>query len=245
MIDAAPQIAELIAAASSLKILITSRVLLHLTAEREFVVPPLAVPDEIAQISLDELSNYEAIELFVERARKAKSSFTLTDENAADVAEICARLDGLPLAIELAAARIKILSPRAILPKLENRLKLLTGGANDLPARQQTMRGAIEWSYDLLTEDEKRLFRRLAIFANGFTFEAAEAVCSNDELQIADYKSNGNERLKTADQIEVLDLITSLADKSLLSAKEQAADEQRFRMLETVREYGLESLEKK
>ena len=222
--DAAPNIAELVSAAN-LKILITSRVLLHLSKEREFIVPPFALPNNTAQISLDELSNYEAIKLFVERARNVKPNFALREDNAKSVTEICSRLDGLPLAIELAAARVKILSPRAILAKLENRLKLLTGGARDLPARQQTMRGAVEWSYDLLNEDEKTLFRRLAVFAGGFTFEAAEAVCGGSDLLI-------------------LDLITSLVNKSLLVAKEQADGEQRFRMLEVVREYALESLEK-
>ncbi len=165
--DAAPNIAELLSAADNLKILITSRVLLHLSKEHEFVVPPLALPNDTTQISLDELSNYEAIILFVERARNAKPNFALREENAKSVTEICRRLDGLPLAIELAAARVKIFSPPTILTKLENRLKLLTGGARDLPARQQTMRGAAAWSYDLLTEDEKTLFRRLAVFAGG------------------------------------------------------------------------------
>ncbi|MEP7038471.1 MAG: protein kinase, partial [Acidobacteriota bacterium] len=227
--DAAPAIAELLSAANRLKILITSRTLLHLSVEREFVVPPLSLPSDISQVSFDELSNYEAVKLFDQSARNIKPNFALTEENANDVAEICARLDGLPLAIELAAARIKILSPRAILAKLENRLKLLTGGASDLPARQQTMRGAIEWSYDILTANEKKLFRRLSVFAGGFSFEAAEAVCGNDEL--------------SKDRIEVLDLITSLVDKSLIGQKEQPNDEFRFRMLEVVREYAAEFLE--
>jgi predicted ATPase len=132
-----------------------------LTAEREFVVPPLSMPDEIKQISLDKLLKYEAIKLFIERAQNIKPSFTLLEENAQTIAEICTRLEGLPLAIELAAARVKFLSPQAILAKLENRLKLLTGGARDLPARQQTMRGAVEWSYDLLPNDEKICFAAL------------------------------------------------------------------------------------
>jgi len=227
--DAATQISELLSAANRLKILITSRALLHLSFEYEFVVPPLAVPSNIKSVSLAELSEYEAIKLFVERARNAKANFALTEENAKSVAEICARLDGLPLAIELGAARVKILSPQAILSKLQNRLKLLTGGAKDLPARQQTMRGAVGWSYDLLTADEKLLFNRLAVFAGGFTFEAAEAVCANFDSD--------------KEYLEVLDLITSLVDKSLLVAKEQASGDLRFRMLEVVREYALESLE--
>jgi non-specific serine/threonine protein kinase len=227
--DAATQISELLSAASRLKILITSRALLHLSIEHEFIVPPLAVPSKIESISLAELSEYEAIKLFVERAQNAKANFTLTEENAKSVAEICARLDGLPLAIELAAARTKILSPQAILSKLENRLKLLTGGAKDLPARQQTMRGAVGWSYDLLSADEKGLFRRLAVFSGGFTFEAAEAVCASHDSD--------------EEYLEVLDLISSLVDKSLLVAKEQSSGDLRFRMLEVVREYALESLE--
>ena len=251
VMTAAPNIAELIAAASGLKILITSRVLLHLSAEREFVVPPLEMPSDVSQVSLDELSNYEAIRLFVERAQNAKSNFALREENARSVAEICARLDGLPLAIELAAARVKILTPNAILAKLENRLNLLTGGAKDLPARQQTMRGAVEWSYDLLNEDEKTLFRRLAVFAGGFTFEAAEAVVEEEkrrkgeEVIVSDTQSVSStpQLLISSSQIDILDLITSLVDKSLLVSKEQAEGEMRFRMLEVVREYALESLE--
>ncbi len=254
VIDAAPKIAELLSAASKLKILITSRVPLHLSAEREFVVPPLAVPDEISQISLDELLNYEAIKLFVERARNAKSNFALREENARSIAEICARLEGLPLAIELAAARVKILSPQMILTKLENRLKLLTGGASDLPARQQTMRGAVEWSYDLLNEDEKTLFRLLAVFAGGFTFEAAEAIVQSSSVLSPRFSAPASleEKLKFevktpheggTQNPDVLELITSLVDKSLLVAKEQADGESRFRMLEVVREYALNHLE--
>jgi predicted ATPase/serine/threonine protein kinase len=226
--NAAPQIREILNA-SRLKILITSQTLLHLTVEREFVVPPLAVPSEIRELSLATVANYEAVKLFLQRAQKAKPGFVLTEENAQSVAEICARLDGLPLAIELAAARAKILAPQAILTKLENRLKLLTGGARDLPARQQTMRGAVEWSYGLLSEDEKKLFRRLSVFAGGFTFEAAEAVCGGYE--------------PPEEQIDFLDLLTSLVDKSLLVTKEQfEGGETRFQMLEVVRDYALESL---
>ncbi len=236
VVTAAPQIGELLSAAPQLKILITSRILLHLSAEREFVVPPLALPADAASLSYDEISNYEAVKLFVERARNAKSSFALTDENAKSVAEICLRLDGLPLAIELAAARVKILSPNAILTKLENRLQLLTGGAQDLPARQQTMRGAVAWSYDLLPEDERQLFQRLSVFVGGFMFEAAEAVCNN-------YESDESEIRNPKSEINALDGITSLVDQSLVVSKEQTDGEMRFRMLEVVREYALEMLE--
>lgn len=223
---AAPIVAELLTDASRLKILVTSRSLLHLNSEREFIVPPLAVPEKSADISLSELLQYEAIRLFVERAQSVKPHFGLTVENAGSVVDICSRLDGLPLAIELAAARVKILSPQAILPRLENRLKLLTGGARDLPVRQQTMRGAVEWSYDLLDEDEKVLFRRLAIFSGGFRLESAETIGGFEPLQI-----------------EVIDGVTSLIDNSLLVQKELPDGETRFRMLEVVREYALDSLD--
>ncbi len=227
--DGAPQIAELLTV-STLKILITSRILLRLSLEAEFIVPPLTVPSQFHQVPAKELADYEAVKLFVQRAQKAKPFFKLTEENAENVADICTRLDGLPLAIELAAARVKILTPKAILTKLENRLQLLTGGASDLPERQQTMRGAIEWSDNLLHEDEKALFRRLAIFAGGFTYEAAEAVCKNEESTIG--------------QTDFLDLLTSLAEKSLLVTIEQPeGSEPRFRMLEVVREYAFGSLE--
>jgi predicted ATPase/tRNA A-37 threonylcarbamoyl transferase component Bud32 len=241
--EAAPQIRELLSA-PQIRILITSRTLLRLSAEREFVVPPLAAPSEISQISRDEAAQYEAVKLFVERAQKAKPNFALTEENARHIAEICARLDGLPLAIELAAARVKILSPHAILTKLENRLQLLTGGARDLPVRQQTMRGAVEWSYELLSEDEKRLFRRLAVFEGGFTFEAAEAVCGGQNVK--EPPASGDRLSPTVFfslPTNVLDGVTSLVEKSLLVPKEQANGDARFQMLEVVREYALDALE--
>jgi predicted ATPase/DNA-binding winged helix-turn-helix (wHTH) protein len=230
VISAANVLAELISAALHLKILVTSRALLRLPTEREFVVPPLDLPETGAQISLADLSQNESIKLFVERAQNIKPAFALTVENAASVAEICRWLEGLPLAIELAAARIKILSPAQILARLENRLKLLTGGARDLPARQQTMRGAIDWSHDLLDEDEKILFRRLSIFEGGFNVETAEAIVSN--LPSSD-----------KNEIDVLNIITSLIEHSLLIQKETANDESRLRMLEVVREFALEKLE--
>ncbi len=229
---AAPLLAELLASSPHLKMLVTSRALLHLSAEYEVIVPPLSVPSAVAHTCADDLLKYEAVRLFVERAQMVKPNFMLTDENARSVAEICTRLEGLPLAIELAAARIKVLQPQAISARLENRLKLLTGGARDLPARQQTMRGAVEWSYDLLERDEKVLFRRLAVFAGGATIEAAESVCSGHGLT-----------LQTESEIDTLDGIASLVDKSLLVQKERAEGESRFRMLEVVREYALESLQ--
>jgi non-specific serine/threonine protein kinase len=224
---AASLVAELLAAAPRLKIVVTSRALLHVSLEREYLVPPLATPATSMQFSPGELMRYEAVTLFVTRARAVKADFALTDENARSVAEICMRVDGLPLAIELAAARVKVLSPRAILSRLDRRLKVLTGGALDLPTRQQTISGAMEWSYELLPEGEKQLFRRLAVFAGGFTFDAAEGVVG-----------------QTAEPtIEMLDGVTSLVDKSLLVASPQSRGEIRFRMLEVVREYALDRLE--
>ena len=195
-------------------------------AEHRFPVPPLALPDSRNLPSLERLSQYEAVRLFIERARSVKPDFSVTNESAPFVAEICARLDGLPLAIELAAARISILSPQAILIRLQSRLKLLTGGARDLPARQQTLRGAFEWSYDLLDAGEQQLFRRLAAFVGGFTFEAAEAVC------------NANTDL----DIDILDGVMSLSGESLLRELQEDDAEARFGMLETTREFALEKL---
>jgi predicted ATPase/class 3 adenylate cyclase len=227
VLPAAPLVAELLAAAPGLKLMATSRAALRLRGEKEFAVPPLSLPDPKRLPALEALSQYAAVALFIQRAVDVRPEFTVTNENAPAVAEICARLDGLPLAIELAAARIKLLPPQALLARLENRLKLLTGGARDLPARQQTLRGAIAWSCDLLEEPEKRLFRRLAVFVAGCTLEAAEAVCSADgDLEI-----------------DVLEGLASLVDKSLLQQNDLASGEPRFTMLETIREYGLEELE--
>jgi tetratricopeptide (TPR) repeat protein len=172
------------------------------------------------------LSEYPAVALFIQRARAVKPDFALTDDNAAAVVQICARLDGLPLAIELAAARVKILTPAAILGRLESRLRLLTGGARDLPERQQTLRRAMDWSFELLTGEEQKLFRRLAVFVGGFTLEAAEAV------------SNAGEDL----DLDGFDGVSSLVDKSLLQQTGESAGDARFGMLETIREYGLERL---
>lgn len=226
---AASQLAELAAVPGGLKVLVTSRNLLHVNAEHEFHVPALALPPDTSRMAPEELSTCEAVRLFVERARRVRSNFTLTAENGECVAAICVRVDCLPLAIELAAARIKMLSPQAILAKLENRLTLLTGGAADLPARQQTMRGAVQWSYDLLAETEKDLFRLLSVFEGGFTIDAAEAVVHD--------ASAG----KLSD--DVLDGMTSLVDKSLLVSKERPNGEYRFRMLQVVREYARECFE--
>jgi predicted ATPase/predicted Ser/Thr protein kinase len=226
IIEAAPLLAELLAVAPSLKVLVTSREGLHVYNEHEFPVSPLALPDAKSVISRSELSRFSAISLFVQRAAAVKPDFELTEENAPTVAEICARLDGLPLAIELAAARVKLLSVSAIRARLASRLQLLTGGARDLPARQQTLRQAIDWSYDLLTEPEQKLLRRLSVFWSGCTLEAVEAVCDTK-------KDLG---------IDVLDGMSSMVDKSLVRQTEQTDGEPRFVMLETIREYAFVKL---
>lgn len=226
VIGAAPFMAELLNASTRLKVLITSRAPLRITGEHEFAVPPLSVPAPGQSLAIEALAQYAAVELFIARASAVKSDFTLTSENAPAIVQICARLDGLPLAIELAAARVKVLPPRALLARLESRLKVLMGGARDLPSRQQTMRGAIAWSYELLDEEEKKLFRRLSVFVGGCGLEAVEYVCN-----------------KSGDlQIDVLDGVASLVDKSLLQQKEMADAEPRFAMLETITEFGLEQL---
>ena len=226
VVDAAPLVTDLLGAAPDIRILVTSRTRLRLSGEHEHVVPPLGLPDPAEQVSYEAVAESSAVQLFVARAQAVQEAFALTAENAPALAAICRRLDGLPLAIELAAARVKVLSPSALLARLERRLVVLTGGGRDLPARQQTMRDAIAWSYDLLSVPEQRLFRRLAIFVGGCTFAAAEAIAhASGELGI-----------------DPLDGLTSLVDKSLLQRVEAADGEPRFSMLETVRELGLEKL---
>jgi predicted ATPase len=227
LIQASPVVAEILATAPNLKILVTSRAALHLYGEHEFPVPPLALPDSKSMPSLAALSQCPAVALFVQRAAAAKPEFELNAENARAVTEICARLDGLPLAIELAAARVKVLSLSAIQTRLTSRLQLLTGGARDLPQRQQTLRAAIDWSYDLLSAAEQKLFRRLSVFAGGCTLEGVEAVCDT----------------KGDLDLDLLDGMASMVDKSLLQQVEQALGESRFVMLETIREYAREKLE--
>jgi predicted ATPase len=224
---AEPTVAELLVLAPNLKILVTSRAALHVYGEHEFPVPALALPDSRSLPPLDALSQYSAVALFVERAIAAKPDFELTRENAAAVVEICVRLDGLPLAIELAAARTKVLSPAAMRTRLASRLQLLTGGARDLPLRQQTLRAAIDWSYDLLNAAEQKLLRRLSVFVGGCTLEGVEAVC--------DTKGDLG--------LDLLDGMASMVDKSLLQQVEPAQGESRFVMLHTIREYALERLE--
>ena len=241
VVDAALLLAELLAAAPRLKILITSRAVLHLSGEHAFPVPPLALPDSASLQSasadvVSALSHYTAVELFIQRAQAVKPDFQVTTGNAAAVAEICARLDGLPLAIELAAARIKLFPPQALLARLSSRLKLLVGGGQDRPARQQTLRSAIDWSYDLLDTTEQALFRRMGIFANGGTVESAEAVLRTEGRGLSEESP-----LSALDpQSSFLDGLASLVDKSLLRQQVGPDGEPRFTMLETIREYALE-----
>jgi predicted ATPase/class 3 adenylate cyclase len=226
VLRAAPTVTELLGAAPGLKVLATSRAPLGLYGEHEFPVPPLALPDLKSPPPLERLTQYEAVGLFVERARAVKPDFKVTNESAPAVAEICVRLDGLPLAIELAAARIKMLPPRAMLQRLSSRLKLLTGGARDLPERQRTLRATIEWSHALLGEGELILFARLAVFSGGRTLEAIEAVCDAEgDLPVDSFEG-----------------VSSLLDKSLLRQEERPEEEPRFVMLETVHEFAREKL---
>jgi predicted ATPase len=228
---AAQLVGELLAASPRLKVLVTSRTPLHIYGEHEFVVPPLALPNPEHLPALDELAQCASVELLVARAHAVKPDFALTEANASDVAAICARLDGLPLAIELAAARTKLFTPQALLARLalthrDSPLHLLAGGARDLPARQQTLRNAIAWSYDLLDAGGQALLRRLGVFVGGCTLEVIAAVC------------NANSDLR----MDIVDGIASLVDHSLLQQAEGANGEPRFRMLETIHEYALEQL---
>jgi predicted ATPase len=224
VVAAAADVAELLAACPSMKVLVTSRVALRLSGEHEFPVPPLTVPGPTAVSAAEDLHRYSAFALFTERARAAHPGFTLTPENARAVAELCNRLDGLPLAIELAAARVKLFSPRALLSRLGRRLDLLKDGPRDRPARHQTLRQAIAWSYDLLDEDVRRFFRALSVFVGGCSLEAAEAVCG------------------TGSALDVIDGVATLVDQNLLRRDEDRAGEPRFLMLETIRSYALERL---
>ena len=224
--EAAVEVSALLARCRKLHVLVTSRAVLYLSGEHEFPVPPLSLPDPKHLPDLETLSQYESVALFIVRAKAVKPDFQVTNANAQAIAEICVRLDGLPLAIELATARIKILPPQALLAHLGQRFTLLTSGAQDVPARQQTLRNTIAWSYDLLDANEQRLFRRLSVFVGGATLEAIAALST----------SLGDE------PGQLLDGIASLIDKSLVRQTEQEAEEPRFVMLETIREYGREAL---
>ncbi|MDQ4127315.1 MAG: helix-turn-helix domain-containing protein, partial [Actinomycetota bacterium] len=218
LIEAAPEVAALLAAGPSTKVLVTSRAPLRLRGEQEYPVAPLAVPDPTRVPDAEDVTASPAAELFVERAQEANPSFLLTRKNAAAVAAICWRLDGLPLALELVAARARFLVPTELLPRLDQALE--AGGARDLPERQRTMRSTLDWSHDLLSEPERALFRRLSVFAGGFALEAAEEVANGED---------------------VLVLLGQLAEQSLIKA-EPREDETRYRMLEPIRQYALEKL---
>lgn len=219
--DAAADLGQLLAACPNLSLLVSSRVVLRVAGEREYLVPPLRLPDPADLPPPDQLSQYESVALFIDRARAVKPGFEVTNDNAPAVAEICVRLDGLPLAIELAAARIRILTPQAMLGRLTDRLGLLAGGARDLPARQQTLRGAIAWSHDMLDEADRSLFAGLSVFVGGATIESVERVLAEGSA-------------------DVLDGLGSLVEKSLLRQVEGVGGEPRFTMLETIREYAAE-----
>jgi predicted ATPase/transcriptional regulator with XRE-family HTH domain len=223
VLAAAPEIAELIAACPGLTALATSREALRLRGEREWPVMPLPLPNLDRLLPVAELGHFPSIALFTARAEASDPRFSLTADNARAVATVCHRVEGVPLAIELAAARVKLLSPEALATRLEQRLPLLTGGARDAPARQRTLRGALTWSYDLLSPDEQTFFRRLGVFVGGWTLDAAEAVANPDS------------------DLSVLDALGSLIDKSLVRVDVRGADE-RYGMFETVREFALEQL---
>jgi predicted ATPase/DNA-binding CsgD family transcriptional regulator len=228
---AATHLANVLQVCPGLKMLVTSRAVLHVRGEYEFLVTPLALPNPERLADHERVSQVASVALFLERTQAILPDFHVTTENAAAIAEICLRLDGLPLAIELAAARIKLLPPQALLTRLNHRLHVLTEGTRDLPLRQQTLRNTLAWSYELLTEQEQYLFGQLSVFVGGCTLEAAEAVC--DAL--------GN---ASADQVgSVLECVASLIDKNLVQQQAQRDGEPRLMMLETIREYGLEVLE--
>ncbi|MFN8637813.1 MAG: tetratricopeptide repeat protein [Chloroflexota bacterium] len=239
LLPAAPQIAELLVACTGLKVLVTSRAALRIRGEHELAVPPLALPDPSEAAISSSVATCAAVELFVERAQAVRAEFALSDENAAIVAEICHRLDGLPLAIELAAARIRVLSPQAMLARLERRMPLLADGARDVPLRHRTLRNAIDWSYDLLTEPEQALFRRLAIFVGGCTLDAIEEVASC-ELRAASTDQVSSLTTHNS-QLAALDVLASLTSKSMVQ-QGNVDGEPRLTLLETLREYGLEQL---
>jgi len=226
VVDAATIVTDLLAAGPRLKALVTSRVALRVRAERQFPVPPLGLPDPTRLPQPPELVQYPALALFVERAQAVQPDFYLTEANAATVAHLCHRLDGLPLAIELIAARVRLLSPAEILHRLGGRFLLQSDGQRDIDERQRTLKNAIEWSYNLLVRDEQTLFARLAVFVGGWTLDAAESVCGNEASSLT---------------TPVLDLLALLVNKSLV-VRHEVRDGSHFALLETIREYALEQL---
>ncbi len=273
VVDAAPLVSELLAAAPDLTVLVTSRVPLHLAGEHEYALPPLALPPRPSHRSAPsstmgkgaqagiagrsralspvwetgsggerDVTQYDAIRLFHTRAQAVNHAFAVTAANAPIVTEICYRLDGLPLAIELAAARVKLFTPQALLARLDHRLNILTGGARDLPPRQQTLRGAIDWSYHLLGAEAQALFRRLGVFVGGWTLDAAEAIASELKIENEELRKDLQERAILNSQFSILNLLAALMDQSLIKQEPEPDDEPRFTMLETIREYALERL---
>jgi predicted ATPase len=237
VVSAAADVASLIEASPRSKLLVTSRTPLRVYGEHRYPVPPLGVPDLGRLPSPDAIAGYEAVALFLQRAQAAHGVFRAAPEELPTVAEICARLDGVPLAIELAAARVRIVPPPALLARLDRRLPMLTGGARNLPARQQTLRATIDWSYELLDQHEQALFRRLSVFAGGCTLELAEQVCGT--ASPPEPVAGGG-----AGPPDVFDGLASLVDKSLLERRDGHGGESRFVMLETIREYAGERLER-
>ncbi len=226
LLDSVVELLEpLLGRSPELTVLATSRESLGVAGETTWRVPPLALPTA-GPSSPEALTAYDAVALFVERARQARPNFAVTNDNAPAVAEICTRLDGIPLAIELAAARVRVLSPEGIRAGLDDRFRLLTGGSRRGMARQQTLAASVEWSYDLLAEAERTMLRRLSVFAGGFTLDGAEAVCSGEGIE----------------RLQVLDLVTSLVDKSLVVADDDRP-QTRYRLLETIRQFALSRLE--
>ena len=225
VVAAGPLVADLLAAAPGLRVLVTSRALLRVRGEREYPVDPLPVPgtDPHSTVALEQSA---AVQLFIERAQASNPSLPITPENLEAIAEICRRLEGLPLAIELAAARTRLLPPTALLPRLTSRLQVLTGGAADLPERQRTLRAAIDWDYDLLDADEQELFARLSVFQRGWTLDAADSITN----------------VRTDTGLDILDGLDSLLGKSMIRQYPPEGIEPRFGMLETLREYGREKL---
>ncbi|MDX1415428.1 MAG: LuxR C-terminal-related transcriptional regulator [Candidatus Promineifilaceae bacterium] len=242
---AAPLVSELLVNAPRLTILVTGREALHVSGEYDYRVPPLALPAAAGEPSIAELLNVESVALFVQRARMVSRDFRLTEENAAAVTGICLRLDGLPLAIELAAPRIKLFSPKRILARLDSRLELLIRGPRDLPTRQRTLRATLDWSYNLLEQGEQRLFSYLSVFQGGRTIEALQAVCGlNIQSPLPSSPQHDNEPISPEGD-EILAGLESLLNKNQLYQKEGTDGELRFYMLETVHEYARERLQER
>lgn len=226
LMAAAPRVADLMERCPRVKVLVTSRAPMHIRGEKELQIQPLATPDLQSATDMHKLSQFASVELFIQRAQGLRPEFRVTEENAPAIAEICNRLDGLPLAIELAAARIKLLSPQELLARLGHRFEILRGGTRDLPERHQTLRAAIDWSYNLLAEPARALFRRLAVFSGGWSLEAAEAICNCDDDP----------------NLSIIDEVEALVDFSILTHVEGVGGQARFGMLRTIRDYALERL---